>query len=137
MAVTKWSVSVDEEFGEVPPNVVEQVDGSWPSWSWTAKRSQHSHARNRVLNTTNSSGLPCEPRMPGTPRSGYRIPVVVLVELYRGAGTDEAIDLLLDRGFALVVATAVRFGGGAIVAHDPGDISLLAARHSNVSVIAI
>ena len=72
-----------------------------------------------------------------------RIPAAVLVELYRGGGTDEAIDRLLARGFtqvvttgarmarvaghllgaagagselaidALVVATAVRFGGRA------------------------
>jgi predicted nucleic acid-binding protein len=91
----------------------------------------------------------------------------VLVELYRGRGADEAIDQLLARGFAqvvttgarmarvaghllatadvgselaidaLVVATAVRFGGGAIVTHDPDDITLLAARHPNVSVISI
>lgn len=96
-----------------------------------------------------------------------RIPAAVLVELYRGGGTDEAIDRLLARGFtqvvttgarmarvaghllaaagagselaidALVVATAVRFGGGAVVTHDPGDITLLAAQHPNVSVISI
>lgn len=96
-----------------------------------------------------------------------RVPAAVLVELYRGAGTDEAIDQLLARGFsqvvttgarmarvaghllaaagagsemaidALVVATAIRFGGGAVVTHDPGDISLLAASHPNVSVIPI
>jgi hypothetical protein len=32
---------------------------------------------------------------------------------------------------------AVRFGGGAIVTHDPDDITLLAARHPNVSVISV
>lgn len=96
-----------------------------------------------------------------------RIPSAVLIELYRGGGTDEAVDQLLGRGFtqvvttgarmarvaghllataqvgselaidALVVATAVRFGGGAIVTHDPGDIALLAAQHPNVSVISV
>ncbi len=96
-----------------------------------------------------------------------RFPSAVLVELYRGGGADEAVDQLLARGFtqvvttgarmarvaghllaaahagselaidALVVATAVRFGGGAIVTHDPDDIALLAAQHSNVSVISI
>ena len=96
-----------------------------------------------------------------------RIPAAVLVELYRGKGTDEAIDQLLARGFtqvvttgartarvaghllaaaeagsefaidALVVATAVRFGGGAVVTHDPADITRLAAQHPNVSVISI
>jgi predicted nucleic acid-binding protein len=96
-----------------------------------------------------------------------RIPSVVLVELYRGGGTDEAIDGVLARGFArvvttgvrmariaghllahanagsemavdaLVVATAVRFGGGLIVTHDPRDIGLLAASQPNVSVFSI
>lgn len=96
-----------------------------------------------------------------------RVPAAVLVELYRGSGTDEAIDLVLARGFAqvvttgarmariaghllgrvaadstlaidaLVVATAVRFGGGVIVTHDPADLRLLADGQANVSVVAI
>lgn len=96
-----------------------------------------------------------------------RIPAAVLVELYRGRGTDAAIDQLLGRGFAqvvttgarmariaghllaeagvgselaidaLVAATAIRFGGGAVVTHDPDDLTLLTARHPNVSVISI
>lgn len=96
-----------------------------------------------------------------------RIPSAVLVELYRGRGTDEAIDGVLERGFAqvvttgvrtariaghllgdahagsemaidaLVVATAIRFGGGIVATHDPDDIRLLAARHPNVSVFDV
>lgn len=96
-----------------------------------------------------------------------RIPSAVLVELYRGHGADEAIDGLLSRGFAqvvttgtrmariaghlladthagsemaidaLVVATAVRFGGGIVATHDPDDLRLLAERHPNVSIFAI
>ena len=96
-----------------------------------------------------------------------RIPSVVLVELFRGRGTDETIDGLLARGFAqvvttgvrmariaghllanadagsemaidaLVVATAIRFGGGIVVTHDPDDIRLLAARHPNVSTFSV
>ena len=96
-----------------------------------------------------------------------RIPSAVLVELYRGRGSDEAIDGVLARGFAqvvttgvrmariaghllanadagsemaidaLVVATAIRFGGGVVVTHDPADIRRLAARHSNVSVFDV
>jgi predicted nucleic acid-binding protein len=96
-----------------------------------------------------------------------RIPAAVLVELYRGRGTDEAIDAMLARGFAqvvttgtrmarvaghllaavgagsemaidaLVVATAIRFGGGVIATHDPDDLRQLAAGHSNVSVLEI
>ena len=27
----EFLTELDEEFGEVPPNVVEQIDGSWPS----------------------------------------------------------------------------------------------------------
>lgn len=96
-----------------------------------------------------------------------RIPSVVLLELFRGRGTDEVIDGLLARGFAqvvttgirmariaghllanadagsemaidaLVVATAIRFGGGIVVTHDPDDIRLLAATHPNVSVFRV
>ncbi len=96
-----------------------------------------------------------------------RIPAVVLVELYRGGGTDDAIDVLLARGFAqvvttgarmariaghllgrigagsamaidaLVVATAIRFGGGIVATHDPDDLRLLAADHPNVTILAI
>jgi predicted nucleic acid-binding protein len=96
-----------------------------------------------------------------------RIPAAVLVELYRGRGTDEAIDVVLARGFAqvvttgarmariaghllagadagsamaidaLVVATAIRFGGGTVVTHDPGDLRLLAAGHDNVAIFEI
>lgn len=96
-----------------------------------------------------------------------RVPSVVLVELYRGGGTDEAIDAVLARGFAqvvttgariariaghllstagagsemavdaIVVATAVRLGGGVVVTHDPRDLRLLAARHANVAIAAI
>ncbi len=95
------------------------------------------------------------------------MPSAVLVELYRGAGTDEAIDQVLGRGFArvvttglriariaghllavagrdselaidaLVVATAIRLGGGLILTHDPGDLALLAARHPNVRVVPV
>jgi len=96
-----------------------------------------------------------------------RVPSVVLLELYRGAGTDEAIDAELGRGYArvvitgiriarvaghllaaagagselaidaLVVATAVRLGGGIVLTHDPDDLSALAAGRPNVRVAAI
>ncbi len=96
-----------------------------------------------------------------------RIPAAVLVELYRGRGTDEAIDALLARGVAqvvttgariarvaghllanigagtemavdaLVVATAIRFGGGIIATHDPDDLRRLAAGHPNLAIFEI
>ncbi len=96
-----------------------------------------------------------------------RVPSAVLVELYRGAGADEAIDLELARGYAkvittgiriariaghllasigagselavdaLVVATAVRLGGGLILTHDPSDLQQLAAGEPNVRVGAV
>lgn len=96
-----------------------------------------------------------------------RVPSAVLVELYRGVGIDEAIDQVLGRGFArvvttgvriariaghllakadrdsesaidaLVVATAVRLGGGLILTHDPGDLEHLGADHPNVRVAPI
>lgn len=96
-----------------------------------------------------------------------RIPAAVLVELYRGRGSDEAIDALLARGFAqvvttgarmarvaghllaqlgvgsewaidaLVVATAIRFGGGVVATHDPDDLRRLAAHDTSVAILAI
>lgn len=96
-----------------------------------------------------------------------RVPSAVLVELYRGAGTDAAIDSVLSRGFAqvvttgartariaghllaaagagseqaidaLVVATAIRFGGGMVLTNDPDDLTRLADGSSNVVIAAI
>ena len=59
-----------------------------------------------------------------------RVPSAVLVELYRGGGTDAAID-------ALVVATAIRVGGGVVLTHDPGDLTRLAAGHPGVAIASI
>ncbi len=42
-----------------------------------------------------------------------RFPSAVLVELYRGGGTDEAIDAELGRGYARVVTTGVRIARSA------------------------
>jgi hypothetical protein len=38
---------------------------------------------------------------------------------------------------ALVVATAIRFGGGIVATHDPDDLRRLAARHPNVSILEL
>lgn len=100
-------------------------------------------------------------------REPVRVPSAVLVELYRGGGTDEPIDQVLSRGFArvvttgvriariaghlladaergseraidaLVVATAIRLGGGLILTHDPADLEMLATNHANVRVAPI
>ncbi len=96
-----------------------------------------------------------------------RVPAAVLVELYRGGGTDAAIDSVLSRGIAqivttgartariaghllaatdagselaidaLVVATAMRFGGGMVLTHHPRDLTRLAADHPNVAIVSI
>lgn len=96
-----------------------------------------------------------------------RVPSAVLVELYRGAGTDEAIDAVLARGFAqvvttgariarvaghllaaagsgsemaidaLVIATAIRLGGGIVATHDRNDLTFLSADSPNVAIAAI
>jgi predicted nucleic acid-binding protein len=96
-----------------------------------------------------------------------RVPSAILLELYRGGGTDEAIDPELRRGYArvittgariarlaghalaglgagseaavdaLVVATAARLGGGLILTHDPTDLERLAIEHPNVRIAAI
>lgn len=100
-------------------------------------------------------------------REPIRVPAATLVELYRGGGTDEAIDLELGRGYAkvvttgvriarvaghllasvgggsemavdaLVVATAIRLGGGLILTHDPSDLGRLAADYPNVRVVPV
>lgn len=96
-----------------------------------------------------------------------RVPSATLVELYRGGGADEAVDLELGRGYArvittrdriarvaghllasvgagsemavdaLVVATAIRLGGGLILTHDPADLEQLAAEYPNVRIAPI
>lgn len=102
-----------------------------------------------------------------TRNAPVRVPSAVLVELYRGSGFDEPVDAVLARGFvqvvttgariariaghllgrvdtgsemaidALVVATAVRLGGGMVVTHDPEDLSALAANSPNVAIARI
>lgn len=96
-----------------------------------------------------------------------RVPSAVLVEVYRGPGHDEAIELVIGRGFArvvttgmriariaghllarvergrelaldaLVVATAIRLGGGLVLTHDPSDLELLAAGHPQVRIASV
>ncbi len=91
----------------------------------------------------------------------------MLVELYRGGGTDEPVDRVLGRGFArvvttgvriariaghllarvgrgsemavdaLVVATTVRLGGGLVLTQGPSDIENLAADRPNVRVVEV
>lgn len=95
------------------------------------------------------------------------MPSAVLVELYKGRGFDEPVDDQLRRGYigvmttgartariaghllvrvghgsesavdALVVATAVRLGGGIILTHDPQDLETLAADFPHIRVVAI
>ena len=120
----------------------------------TASRARHERVR-AALQTARRRGEP------------VRVPSAALVELYRGGGHDEAIDLELARGYAkvvttgvriariaghllaavgagsemaidaLVVATAVRLGGGLILTHDPDDLGHLATAHPNVRVAQI
>lgn len=92
-----------------------------------------------------------------------RVPTAVLVEAYRGTGADAAVDRVLRSGIrpitmgqamarvaaglrhrdrldschtvdALVVATAVRLGGGIVATGDPEDLRALARDHGNVRV---
>ena len=95
------------------------------------------------------------------------VPSAVLAELYRGEAADAALDrVLTGRGVrvvttgramarvagalrhrdrldschvvdCLVVATAVRMGGGLVATGDPDDLRRLARGHSNVGVHAI
>jgi predicted nucleic acid-binding protein len=95
-----------------------------------------------------------------------RIPSAVLAEAYRGTAADAAIDRVLGNGIrpitlgqaaarqagrlkhrdrlnschtvdALVVATAIRLGGGIIATGDPNDMRSLARDNANVKVQAL
>jgi predicted nucleic acid-binding protein len=95
-----------------------------------------------------------------------RIPSAVLAEAYRGIPADAAIDRVLGHGIrpitlgqaaarqagglryrdrldschtvdALVVATAIRLGGGIIATGDPDDLRSLAREHTNIKVQAL
>jgi hypothetical protein len=89
------------------------------------------------------------------------VPLAVLAEVYRGDASDAGVDRLFVTGVrragldlrtvrlagrlrsragvgsavdAMVVATAVRLGGGVVATSDPQDMRALAADHSNVKV---
>jgi predicted nucleic acid-binding protein len=95
-----------------------------------------------------------------------RVPTAVLAEAYRGSAADAAIDRILGRGIgpitlgqatarqagdlkhrdrldschtvdAIVIATAIRFGGGIVATGDPDDLRSLASEHANVKVQAL
>jgi predicted nucleic acid-binding protein len=92
-----------------------------------------------------------------------RVPTAVLAEAYRGIPADAALDRVLGRGIrpvtmgqamarlagglryrdrlnschtvdALVVATAIRLGGGIVATGDPDDLRSLARQHPNIKV---
>ena len=92
-----------------------------------------------------------------------RVPTAVLAETYRGTAADAAIDRVLGRGIrvitlgqatarqsgslrhrdrlnschtvdAIVVATAIRLGGGIVATGDPDDLRSLAREHANIKV---
>jgi hypothetical protein len=92
-----------------------------------------------------------------------RVPTAVLAESYRGTPADSAIDRVLGKGIrpitigqatarqagglryrdhldschtvdALVIATAIRLGGGIVATGDPDDLRSLAREHANVKV---
>lgn len=92
-----------------------------------------------------------------------RVPAAALAEAYRGTPADAALDRVLGRGIrpvtigqaaarlagglryrdrldschtvdALVVAAAIRLGGGIVATGDPGDLRSLAREHPNVKV---
>jgi predicted nucleic acid-binding protein len=92
-----------------------------------------------------------------------RVPTAVLAEAYRGTAADAAIDHVLGRGArpitlgqavarqagslkhrdrlnschtvdAVVVATAIRLGGGIVATGDPEDLRSLARDNANVKI---
>lgn len=96
-------------------------------------------------------------------RTPVRVPTAVLAEAYHNSAADAAIDRVLGTGIrpitlgrsmarhagglkhrgrldschtvdAVVVATAIRLGGGIIATGDPGDLNSLARDHVNIKV---
>jgi hypothetical protein len=92
-----------------------------------------------------------------------RVPTAVLAETYRGTAADAMVDLVLRRGVrpiatgramarvagglrhrdhldschtvdAIVVATAIRLGGGVVATGDPTDLRSLARDHPNIRI---
>lgn len=92
-----------------------------------------------------------------------RVPTAVLAEAYRSTAADTAFDRVLGNGIrpitlgqstarhagglkyrdqldschtvdAVVVATAIRLGGGVIATGDPDDLRSLAREHSNIKI---
>lgn len=107
-----------------------------------------------MLSTADQMGIP------------VRVPTAVLAEAFRGTAADAAVDRVLGNGIrpvttgmaaarqagglkhrdrlnschtvdALVVATAIRLGGGIIATGDPDDLRSLARDHDNVRVQAL
>lgn len=95
-----------------------------------------------------------------------RVPTAVLAEAYRDIPADAALDRVLGSGIrpvttgqamarlagglryrdrldschavdALVVATAIRLGGGLVATGDPDDLRSLAREHPNINVQAL
>lgn len=64
-----------------------------------------------------------------------RIPSAVLVELYRGHGSDEPIDALLGRGFAQVVTTGARIA--RIAGHLLADAGAGAGSELAIDALAV
>jgi len=64
-----------------------------------------------------------------TPENAYELSNAGLLAAI-GGGSEFSVD-------ALVVATAVRLGGGLVLTHEPADLRRLAAGHPNVAVAAI
>jgi predicted nucleic acid-binding protein len=92
-----------------------------------------------------------------------RVPTAVLAEAYRGVSADAAVDRVLARGIrpfttgqaaarlagglryrdrldschivdALVIATAIRLGGGIVATGDPDDLRSLSRAHTHIRV---
>jgi hypothetical protein len=124
MTVRKWSVSIDEDLAE---RVEERVGGRGLS-GFVARAVEHELERDNLGQGRRPRTQPGIPRVTTTEVRIARLAGHLLAAI--DAGSEMAID-------ALVVATAIRLGGGLILTHDPYDLERLAADYPSVRVVSV
>lgn len=100
-------------------------------WRATAALSSRNDTARSTASTWQRVTVDAASSLPRVVTTGIRIARIAGHLLARvGSGGEMAVD-------AMVVATAVRLGGGLILTHDPSDLRVLAAGHPNIGIAPI